>query len=110
MFRHEIYDEFVDDQNEGETINLKLVKANVDESKLKAAKQKRYGMYMTKEQKNRSKLEKKVIIMEKEPEIVRLQSKPCKLISDHEDVLGYDEREYPVNTEKISKIIALDVA
>ena len=50
-----------------------------------------------------------VIQLEKAPKIVRLKSKVCKIISDHEDVLDYDAFNYPPGTNKISKFIVLDV-
>lgn len=53
--------------------------------------------------------ERRQALHEKAPKIVRLQSKVCKIMSDHEDVREYDDREYPPGTEKISKFLTLDV-
>lgn len=49
-------------------------------------------------------------LLEQAPKIVRLRSKVCRLLSDHEDVLAYDAEAYPAGTEKISKFLVLDVA
>ena len=49
-------------------------------------------------------------LLEKAPKIVRLQSKGCTILSDHEDVLAYDAAEYPPGTDKVSKFMVLDVA
>jgi len=49
-------------------------------------------------------------LLEKAPKIVRLQSKTCKIMSLHEDVLAYDAEEYPPGTDKISKFMVLDLA
>ena len=48
-------------------------------------------------------------LLEKAPKIIRLKSKVCKILSDHEDVLDFDAYNYPPGTNKISKFIALDV-
>lgn len=48
-------------------------------------------------------------LLEKAPKIVRLQSKVCRIMSDHEDVAEFDAQEYPPGTNKISKFMALDV-
>lgn len=53
--------------------------------------------------------DKRKNLLEKAPKIVRLQSRVCKILSDHEDVLDYDQQQYPPGTDKISKYIVLDV-
>lgn len=52
---------------------------------------------------------KRKALLEKAPKIVRLQSKVCRIISDHEDVQEYDAEEYPPGTDKIHSLMVLDV-
>jgi hypothetical protein len=49
-------------------------------------------------------------LLEQIPKINRLQSKVCKILSDHEDVIAYDAEEYPPGTDKISKFMVLDIS
>ena len=49
--------------------------------------------------------ERRLWVIENEPQISRLQAKTCKILSDHQDVLEYDAIEYPPGTPKISTFL-----